>query len=81
MTPSALIRIAIAAGLSVALRAAAQTPTSAGPETTATVAATSVVQADSQMSVPFNVGETAEYDVKFGALKVGSASTLVKGVE
>ena len=81
MTPSALIRIAIAAGLSVALRAAAQTPTSAGPETTATVMATSVAQADSQMSVPFNVGETAEYDVKFGALKVGSASTLVKGVE
>ncbi len=33
------------------------------------------------MSVPFGVGETAEYDVKFGALKVGSASTLVKDIE
>ncbi|MDQ2890375.1 MAG: DUF3108 domain-containing protein [Gemmatimonadota bacterium] len=30
---------------------------------------------------PFAVGETAAYDVKFGALKVGSASTVVQNVE
>lgn len=31
-------------------------------------------------SVPFRVGETAEYDVKFGAIHVGSASTVVKDI-
>ena len=35
----------------------------------------------SEIAVPFAVGELAQYDVKFGGLKVGSASTLVKGVE
>jgi hypothetical protein len=80
VTASALVKLTIASSLSVALRAAAQTP-AAGP-TTAPVAATSVAQPpDSQMSVPFSVGEEAQYDVKFGALKVGSASTRVDGVE
>lgn len=32
-------------------------------------------------SVPFGVGEAAVYDVKFGAVRVGSASTEVKGIE
>jgi hypothetical protein len=33
------------------------------------------------LTVPFAVGESAEYDVKFGALRVGSASTLVQEIE
>ncbi|MES2358890.1 MAG: DUF3108 domain-containing protein [Gemmatimonadota bacterium] len=73
---SALIKLAIAGSLSITISASAQTPTTAGP-----AAATSVAQADSTMSVPFGVGETAEYDVKFGALKVGTASTVVKDIE
>jgi len=32
-------------------------------------------------SVPFSVGEAAVYEVRFGAVRVGSASTEVKGVE
>lgn len=31
--------------------------------------------------VPFGVGETAVYDVKFGSIRVGSATTQVKGIE
>lgn len=81
VTASALVKLTIASSLSVALRAAAQAPAAAGP-TTAPVAAASVAQTpDSQMSVPFSVGEEAQYDVKFGALKVGSASTRVDGIE
>ena len=81
VTASALVKLTIASSLSVALRAAAQAPAAAGP-TTGPVAATSVAQTpDSQMSVPFSVGEEAQYDVKFGALKVGSASTRVDGIE
>jgi len=78
VTASALIKLAIAGSLSTTISASAQTPTTAGP---APAAATSVAQADSTMSVPFAVGETAEYDVKFGALKVGTASTVVKDIE
>jgi hypothetical protein len=88
VTASALIKLAIAGSLSVALRAAAQTPAAVGPGAAAATAAAvttaavpGVTQPDSQISVPFSVGEAAEYDVKFGALKVGTASTLVKGVE
>jgi len=82
VTAGALVKLALAGGLTVALRAAAQTPTAAGPATAPPVSAsTSVAPPDSQMSVPFSVGETAEYDVKFGALKVGTASTLVKDIE
>lgn len=43
--------------------------------------ATASPQAVGPMSVPFAVGELAQYDVKFGGLKVGSASTLVQGTE
>lgn len=32
-------------------------------------------------TVPFSIGEQADYDVKFGALRVGSASTLVQDIE
>ncbi len=32
-------------------------------------------------STPFGVGETAQYEVKFGAVRVGSASTQVQGIE
>ena len=86
MTAAALIKVAIAGSLSVTLRAAAQTPNTPGPASAAPPAGTPATtnpfeQADTQMSVPFSVGETAEYDVRFGALKVGSASTVVKGVE
>ena len=81
VTASALVKLTIASSLSVALRAAAQAPAAVGPAT-GPVAATSVAQTpDSQMSVPFSVGEEAQYDVKFGALKVGSASTRVDGIE
>lgn len=38
-------------------------------------------QSAEQMSVPFGVGEAAQYDVKFGALKVGTASTVVQDIE
>jgi uncharacterized protein DUF3108 len=85
VTASALIKLAFAGSISIGLRAAAQTPTDAGPATAAAAstgtATTSVARSDSQISVPFSVGETAQYDVKFGALKVGSASTLVKDIE
>ncbi|HXF25269.1 MAG TPA: DUF3108 domain-containing protein [Gemmatimonadaceae bacterium] len=78
MTASALLELAIAGSLSITISASAQTSTAPGP---APAAAVSVAPADSQMAVPFAVGETAEYDVKFGALKVGTASTVVKGIE
>lgn len=32
-------------------------------------------------SVPFGVGELAEYEVRFGAVRVGSATTKVEGIE
>lgn len=35
----------------------------------------------STATVPFSVGEEADYDVKFGALRVGSASTFVQDIE
>jgi hypothetical protein len=31
--------------------------------------------------VPFSVGETAQYDVKFGAIRVGTATTTVNAIE
>jgi hypothetical protein len=33
------------------------------------------------MTVPFKLGESAEYDVKFGVLHVGAANTAVVGVD
>lgn len=80
MTASALVKLTIAGGLSVALRAAAQAPSVSAPATAAAAGA-GAAQADSQMSVPFSVGEQAEYDVKFGSIKVGTASTKVDGIE
>jgi hypothetical protein len=51
------------------------------------VLATSVVSAGGQdpegspVAVPFGVGERAKYDVKFGVIKVGSATMEVVGIE
>lgn len=42
---------------------------------------TTALPAADPMTVPFGVGETALYEVKFGALKVGTASTSVVGIE
>lgn len=42
------------------------------------VPAPGVLRAD---AAPFRVGETAEYEVRFGALRVGSATTEVVGIE
>lgn len=33
------------------------------------------------VAVPFSVGETAIYEVRFGAVRVGTASTTVEGIE
>ncbi len=78
----ALVRTAICVTFLAALIASAQAP-EAKRSATASVTDTAI-SLDTQatpMSVPFSVGERADYDVKFGALKVGSASTLVKGIE
>ncbi len=89
--------LAICYALCVAVAASAQTPSAPGPAPSAApaasvispavapVATTSVIQLDAQtgkpIDVPFSVGEEADYDVKFGALRVGSASTVVQDIE
>ena len=58
--------------------AAPAQPVTAGP---AAETAASSSKSAGTVAVPFRVGENAEYDVKFGALRVGSASTLVEGID
>lgn len=77
-----LVRLAVGFSVGVALVASAQAPSSQRTATTAdSTGAPASPQATGTMSVPFSVGERADYDVKFGAIRVGAASTLVKGIE
>ncbi|HEY5088064.1 MAG TPA: DUF3108 domain-containing protein [Gemmatimonadaceae bacterium] len=92
MTAS-LVKLAVGCTFCLTVSAAAQTPvvgatTSPSSVTTtppatqpAPEAVTPAAQAGDQMVVPFHVGESAQYDVRFGALRVGSASTLVQDIE
>jgi uncharacterized protein DUF3108 len=79
MTASTLFKRAIGYTFCVVSVASAQTPKQELVAPAASLAPAS--QSTDQMSVPFAVGETARYDVKFGALKVGSASTVVQDIE
>jgi hypothetical protein len=54
--------------------------TQAAPSTSSTPSSVEAMTAD-VLRVPFSVGETAQYDVKFGAVKVGTAITRVAGIE
>jgi hypothetical protein len=77
-----VIQAVIAGAFCVTLSASAQQPTTAQAGTHAVAVAGQTAQPDAgATSFPFSVGELAQYDVKFGGLKVGSASTLVKGIE
>ncbi|MEO7042803.1 MAG: DUF3108 domain-containing protein [Gemmatimonadaceae bacterium] len=75
-----LVRSAIGVMLATAMIASAQTT---APALRASSGDTVILLGaqDSALTVPFSVGERADYDVKFGALKVGSASTIVKDIE
>lgn len=53
----------------------------AGATASDSLAASAPAPASDPGAVPFRVGERAEYQVKFGALSVGSASMHVTGVE
>lgn len=76
----ALLRTAIGVMLASAMIASAQTP--AAPLRGSSADSVILIDTrDSALTVPFSVGERADYDVKFGALKVGSASTIVKDIE
>jgi hypothetical protein len=79
-----LIRVILA--LSTVLVAGRGTPAPSHPDTSAATptsdsAVAESVETNAPLPVPFKVGERAEYDVKFGPVKVGTASTLVEGVE
>ena len=76
------VNLAVGYALCVAFSAAAQVApkdVSVAPPTVAADA--NALQPVDHMVVPFGIGERAQYDVKFGALRVGSASTLVQGIE
>ena len=59
----------------------AQTTANAVAPAAAASIGPALAAAGEPLNVPFDVGELAEYDVRFGAIKVGSASTLVAGIE
>jgi hypothetical protein len=85
VTTASIARVALGSALCATLFSAvavsAQTaPAVAGTPVAGTTPAAATQAAD-PIQVPFSVGELAQYDVKFGALKVGSASTLVKDVD
>ena len=66
----------------VATTGYSQTPSAVPPVAAAMVSSGGAAhETSSQSTAAFAVGETAVYDVKFGALKVGSASTVVQDVE
>jgi hypothetical protein len=79
------LKVGIAYALCAAVNLSAQTSTDPAPVPATAVTGAPVAQTGAQFaaaaSVPFAVGEEADYDVKFGALRVGSASTLVQDVE
>lgn len=74
-----LVATVLAAGVSASAQSAAP------PATTPIPVPGTIVHTDalpvSIATVPFSIGEQADYDVKFGALRVGSASTLVQDIE
>ena len=74
---------ALCATLCSTITASAQTTEPAQPATAGSVAGTiaSSTPTGGTIAVPFSVGEQAQYEVRFGALKVGSASTLVEGID
>jgi uncharacterized protein DUF3108 len=76
LKPAILSRVAVMA-------AATATSSWAQPPTTPTAAAQSSVLASAakRAKVPFGAGERMEYDVKFGALRVGNAHMEVVGLE
>ncbi len=76
MKPAFLSSIALI-GAAVAATASAQDP--ANPSVSAPV--TVVVNGVKRAKVPFGVGERLEYDVKFGALKVGNAHMEVVALD
>src|SRR5712671_6866945 len=65
----------------MAVLLAAAATTSAAQSTPATTAATVVAPTTKRAKVPFGVGERMEYDVKFGALRVGNAHMEVVGLD
>jgi hypothetical protein len=78
----AVIAGTFCATLSASASASAQQPPAAQAAASAVAPVSQGVTPNAaQTSFPFSVGELAQYDVKFGGLKVGSASTLVKGIE
>jgi uncharacterized protein DUF3108 len=84
-----LTRLATSYGVCAALAAALCAPAQARAQSQARVpmtqgnVASGAVEAAvaAPIAVPFSVGERAQYDVKFGALRVGTASTLVQDIE
>ena len=64
-----------------ALVASAQTPPQLTSDSRQSAAASVDTLSHAALAVPFSVGERAEYDVKFGSIKVGTASTLVSSIE
>jgi uncharacterized protein DUF3108 len=76
-------RLTLGYALCAAMVAAAQpAPKDASPAVASLVATdANRLQAAAPLTVPFGVGELAEYEVRFGSLKVGSAATLVEGIE
>ena len=77
MTAASFTKVAVGYAFCVALSASAQAVPSGVPALATAIAS----RASDPITVPFGVGELAQYDVKFGALKVGTASTLVQGIE
>jgi hypothetical protein len=65
----------------MAVLLAAAATTSAAQSTPATTAATVVAPTTKRARVPFGAGERMEYDVKFGALRVGSAHMEVVALD
>jgi hypothetical protein len=65
----------------MAVLLAAAATTSAAQSTPATTAATVVAPTTKRAKVPFAAGERMEYDVKFGALRVGSAHMEVVALD
>lgn len=71
----------LALGTTLGTTLAAQTAPVANTASTVNPAAGVAFPAADPAAVPFGVGETATYDVKFGAVRVGTASTQVEGIE
>jgi hypothetical protein len=64
-----------------ALALSSHTDAQSVPATAAATAVDVAFPVIDPIAVPFAVGETATYDVKFGAVRVGTATTKVEGIE